>query len=109
MAGPAPTPPAWAEAAARVAAARAGETVAGGEQGKGRAGQGGPNWLAGGPGRGGTRQALAAGGSLTVITSGARRPREPEARARGAPGTSRGRLSLPSRLVHTHNPCGSPQ
>lgn len=47
----------------------------------GRAGQAGRR--AGGPGWGGARQELAAGGSLTVITSGARRPREPEARARG--------------------------
>lgn len=39
--------------------------------------------MAGGPGRGGARQALAADGSLTVITSRTRRPREPEARARG--------------------------
>lgn len=88
---------------ARVKRWRAGSR---GRAGPGRAGQAGGRARAG---RGGARQALAAGGSLTVITSRARRPREPEARARGTrvPASAAVAASVsPSRLVHTHSPCG---
>lgn len=98
MAGPAPTPPAWAEAAARVAAAGAGESAAaGGEQGKGRAGRAALEGGRARAGRGGARQALAGGGRAAVRRSSPPgSPRESGARARGQPGSSRGRLGLPS-------------
>lgn len=103
MAGPAPTPPAWAEAAARVAAARAGESAAaGGEQGKGRAGRAALEGGRARAGRGGARQALAGSGRAAVRRSSPPgSPRESGARARGQPGSSRGRLGLPSRSPST--------
>lgn len=71
---------------------------------RGRAGQGGPRWRAGGPGQGGAglvRRSLGAGGRQ----SGGHHPRarrvSPVRVLGGQPGSSRGRLGLPSRSPST--------